>query len=223
MAELTPMIGLKYGSLTVTKRMGSNKYGRAMWLCKCDCGNESIVEGAKLRSGHTRTCGHCEKYTAVDSETMKCTLLNGKSFLISPEDYKTVSKHKWSVDKYGYVITSIGQNPVTSLKLHRYLLDAPKGFFVDHINGDPSDNRRSNLRICNVAESSYNTKKHSTNRSGYKGVSVYPKRNKKYLATIRAGGKHFCLGYYFTAEDAAKAYDEAALRLHGEFARLNFA
>lgn len=55
MAELTPMIGLKYGSLTVTKRMGSNKYGRAMWLCKCDCGNESIVEGAKLRSGHTRT------------------------------------------------------------------------------------------------------------------------------------------------------------------------
>jgi hypothetical protein len=91
----------------------------------------------------------------------------------------------------------------------------PKGE-VDHINGDPSDNRRENLRICTHAENMMNRKMHKSNAIGIKGV--YQNRN-KFRAQIRVNGKVYRLGSFCTPQDAGAAYLAAASKLHGEFVR----
>lgn len=92
---------------------------------------------------------------------------------------------------------------------------------VDHINGDTLDNRRSNLRLASHAENQRNRGKCADNSSGYKGVS-WQEHAQRWKAKITVDGKQRHLGYFDSAEDAARAYDRAARELHGEFARLNF-
>lgn len=61
MSKVTDLTGQRFGRLTVIERAGSNKQGRAMWLCRCDCGNTKIVIGHNLQSGSTRSCGCISK------------------------------------------------------------------------------------------------------------------------------------------------------------------
>lgn len=107
------------------------------------------------------------------------------------------------------------------MSMHRFIMDAPKGQQVDHINGNKLDNRKSNLRICSHSENLRNQRKPKDNKSGFKGVSWH-KGAKRWCAEIRSNGKRHHLGYFDTAEDAAKAYDIAATLIHGDYARLNF-
>lgn len=93
--------------------------------------------------------------------------------------------------------------------------------FVDHINRDRSDNRRSNLRLCSLAENNRNGSIRSNNNSGFKGVS-WDKARGKWQAGIGLNGTRKALGRFDSAEDAARAYDAAALANYGEFAALNF-
>jgi len=93
---------------------------------------------------------------------------------------------------------------------------------VDHINGDTHNNRWNNLRKCNRVQNSQNKGKRKHNTTGYKGV--YPMSygaNVYYLSKIQSNGNAYYLGSFKTPEEAAKAYNEKALELHGEFARLN--
>lgn len=92
---------------------------------------------------------------------------------------------------------------------------------VDHINSDTLDNRRTNLRLASPSENLRNRGKNRNNTSGFKGVSCF-KRTGRWHARIWANGKCHHLGYYDTPEDAAHAYDIAARKVHGKFARLNF-
>ena len=93
---------------------------------------------------------------------------------------------------------------------------------VDHINGDGLDNRRANLRAVTNAQNQYNRSRQSNNTSGFIGVSWF-KPHGRWMARITFRGVQRFLGYYDTAEDAARARDAAAIELHGsEFARLNF-
>jgi hypothetical protein len=89
---------------------------------------------------------------------------------------------------------------------------------IDHINGDPSDNRIANLREATRFENMRNSKRKSRNKSGIKGVAWVPKRG-KWGAWIRYEGKNKYLGYYATAEHAHNAYALAAYMFHGEYAR----
>lgn len=92
---------------------------------------------------------------------------------------------------------------------------------VDHINRNPLDNRRENLRIATGSQNSSNQSKRKKCTSDYKGVSWY-KRIGKWNSRITVEGKHVFLGYYGEEIEAAKAYDKAAKELHKEFAVLNF-
>jgi hypothetical protein len=166
--------------------------------------------------------------------------------LYDADDHDKVSAHTWSAqrdfntttDKF-YISTNIphpgggwyyrldgNRRRLTTLSIHRLIMDAPKGMDIDHINGNPLDNRKSNLRICTRAENQSNRGPQKNNTSGYKGVS-YKKPSKswkaqKWRAQINCRGESICIGYFDTPEEAARAYDTKAKELHGEYAYLNF-
>lgn len=104
--------------------------------------------------------------------------------------------------------------------VHRAIMNVGKSDTVDHINLEKKDNRRNNLRLASYQQNSINKSPTILNKSGYKGVS-FEKQTKKFRADIRHNGKRYNLGRYSSAIDAAKAYDEMALKLHGDFAWLN--
>ena len=95
----------------------------------------------------------------------------------------------------------------------------PEDNLVDHIDGNPYNNKSTNLRLASHHQNSCNRKKHSNNTSGLKGVSWH-KAVKKWQAYISTENKRIFLGYFNSKEEAYAAYCEAAQKLHKDFARL---
>lgn len=129
-------------------------------------------------------------------------------------DYPLVSSCKWTLDRNGYVVRKSGGRKVL---LHRQILNAPQGLDVDHVNRNPLDNRRSNLRICTRSQNSINRGPKPGASSKYKGVCWHSKHD-VWVARIC----QTWLGSFPCETDAALAYDEAARTMFGEFAHLNF-
>lgn len=119
----------------------------------------------------------------------------------------------------GYVKISLNNKWVMAHRLAWFITfgELPDGM-IDHINGDPSDNRIANLRVATNAENARNGKRRSTNTSGYKGVH-WRKVEKRWCAKITVDGKRIQIGQFSTAEEAHAAYVAAAHKFHGEFAR----
>lgn len=90
---------------------------------------------------------------------------------------------------------------------------------IDHINGDKSDNRWCNLRAATRSQNRCNVRRYRNNTSGSKGV-YWLKKNKKWAAQISIDQKQTHLGLFASREAAVAAYEEAALKHHGAFARL---
>jgi hypothetical protein len=151
----------------------------------------------------------------------------GEWTIVDVEDYYRYGNLKWSVggrDGKFYAVRGIktGPDEIKLISMHREIINAPAGMLVDHRNGNNLDNRKSNLRLATATENSCNRRK--IKRSGssrYKGVS-YNRRRGKWYARIKIHGESIFLGCFDNEVDAAKAYDEAARRYHGEFACLNF-
>lgn len=155
---------------------------------------------------------------------MEIQLNNGMIMLIDDEDFEKISKYHWSVNydskKKGYYIkTEYNKN---RFFIHRIIMDAKNGELVDHINRNTLDNRKSNLRICTIAQNIRNSKPHSTkNRTSvFKGV-YFSKSVHRWCAKIYHG-KNIYLGNFKIQEEAAIAYDKAAKKYFGDFAYLNF-
>ena len=151
-------------------------------------------------------------------------LTRGYQAFVDDEDYELVTQHKWTahINVDGSVYAVRGRNKkCPHAFMHRLIMNAQPGQLVDHRNERTLDNRRSNLRLCKQAENLRNRGKTKANTSGFKGVT-FRKSTGRWIAQIKANYQHYYLGVFDTAKKAAKAYDTAALRLHGEFARLNF-
>ena len=124
----------------------------------------------------------------------------------------------------GYLMVQLHRNKsVKNFSVHRLLcmvyLGASVTDYVDHKNGIPTDNRISNLRICSASQSAMNQRRRADNSSGYKGVSLDP--TKRLQKRWRAYISGRTIGRYSTAEEAALAYNEAAILQFGEFALIN--
>ena len=148
-------------------------------------------------------------------------LTRGKYALVDEADYDRLMQHKWFLSHTGYAIRRVwdGRKNTTE-HMHRTVIgESCEGFDVDHINGNTLDNRRCNLRVATRSQNMANTGPH-VDGSGYKGVT-YDKRRNRYFARICQNYKTHFLGYYATAEEAAEAYNQAAVNAFGEYSRLN--
>ena len=150
----------------------------------------------------------------------------GKVTLVDAEDYEWISKHKWQLSNINegrlYASRLVKVNGRSCrVMLHRVIMDAPNGLMVDHVNRDGLDNRRCNLRICTNQQNQRN-RQPGISKLGhsYKGVKRI-KSTGKWIALIGVDYKRIHVGTFDNVHDAARAYNEAALRLFGEFARLN--
>ena len=143
--------------------------------------------------------------------------------LIDTDLHWLISRHSWSLarDRHGYVCaqTNIEVNGKrTTMKLQHLIKGKPlPGCCIDHINGNPLDNRRENLRVCTRQENAQNQ---TSVRGKVKYRGVY-KNGRRFRAALTHGGKRYNLGTYDTPEEAAMAYNVKTLELRGEFAALN--
>lgn len=118
-------------------------------------------------------------------------------------------------------VTSRAGGPKVRKALGAHIMRPPEGMMVDHINGDQLDNRRANLRICLKSQNQKNRTKTTGCSSRYKGVS-WNEQTQNWKSSICSDGQRYHLGSFDAEVEAALAYDNAARRLHGEFAALNF-
>lgn len=149
----------------------------------------------------------------------------GKAVIVDCDDYALVAQWSWSLyDYHGVEYAQASVNGKCGVMMHRFLMGAPPadGLMVDHKNGNGLDNRRDNLRWATPQQNQWNSKA-VRGSSKYKGVSwAYRCPIRPWVAQIRVGKKIVHLGQYATEEEAAAAYDGAARRLRGQYARVNF-
>ena len=145
----------------------------------------------------------------------------GKFALVDDDDFERLNKHRWHCDNYGYVRTAIiGGGDKCRIRMHRMIMNPPSKMEVDHIDHIVLNNQKSNLRICTHSQNQKNLKMTIQSRSGFKGV--YRVKNKNgWQSAITYNGKKIRLGTYKNKIAAAKAYNKAAKKYHGEFAILN--
>lgn len=141
-------------------------------------------------------------------------LTRGKSTIFDMSDYHLLQERTWCVNPYGYAINSKFEF------MHLLIMGKKPGYVVDHINGDPLDNRRKNLQHCKQSQNIQKRGKFKGNNSGYKGV-CWSAGKRKWRATIEANKKSMHLGYFTDKAEAARAYNQAATKHHGNFAVLN--
>ena len=150
-------------------------------------------------------------------------LTQGKVALVDDEDFEKVNQLKWYVayrdKKYWCPVRGIKFNgKLKMLYMSRFIMNVTDSkIYIDHINHDTLDNRKSNLRVCTHAENCYNQRKSKRSTSGYKGVS-YHKHVKKWQAQICINYKYIHLGYFNNPKLAYEAYCKTAIKYHGEFA-----
>lgn len=144
--------------------------------------------------------------------------------IIDDSDYHLVSKYKWYVLRDGRTLYARAFNGISrggngeKISMHRLLMGFPN--CVDHIDGNGLNNQRSNLRSTTQALNMQNSSMHKNNKSGYKGVYFSKTRN-KYRVRIGINYKKLDGGFFDTAIEAGKKYNELAKIHFGEFAKLN--
>jgi HNH endonuclease/AP2 domain len=220
------MVG-KWSSVPGMVWIGSH----AMIPCP-DCGT--------LKRAEARQCKQCQyaatrspvSYELVQIDGEPCRFLpltKGVYAIVDADLYDHLMQWNWSVlvcrskTITYYAIRHRRGNESCSRKnilMHQQITKAGV-MEVDHINHNGLDNRRSNLRKCVQQQNAGNTRMRTNNTSGFKGVS-WSKASKKWLVTITDHGVQKHLGLFDDPEEAAGVYDDAAIKVFGEFAWLNF-
>lgn len=156
----------------------------------------------------------------IPVQSKKIKLTQRQHTLVDEADYEHLNQFKWHYTADGYAARRDKAQNWKYVYMHRVITNPIEKLEVDHINGDKLDNRRSNLRTCSKSQNGANKTKQSNNTSGYKGVT-WNRRDKLWLARININRKSFHLGVYIDKNDAARAYNRAAVEYHGKFAKLN--
>lgn len=153
---------------------------------------------------------------------MNILIVKNTEVFVDKEDLEYLSQFNWRIINGNYIARERSRTlgKITIL-LHREIINCPKNREVDHINGNPLDNRKENLRIVTRSKNMMNKRKlKDTFSSKYKGVHWH-KHNKKWIAKLRYNKKDIYLGSFMLEKEAALAYNKKAKELFNEFANLN--
>ena len=157
----------------------------------------------------------------------KIPLGEGRFTIVDQKDFYLLNNFRWCAKGDGQCIYAVrfvieADKRAKIVTMHREIMDTPPGILVDHRNNDGLDNRRDNLRLATSSQNNINCRRNkSKSSSRFVGVT-FDKRKKQWRVRISVNRKRIFLGYFDSEIDAAKAYDEAAKKYYGEFARLNF-
>jgi len=160
----------------------------------------------------------------------KIALTQGKTALVDDADYEWLNQWKWIANRmkthhilyYAVRGIAIAKGKQGHQEMHRLILRLQPGDKreCDHRDGDGLNNQRSNLRICTKTQNQQNQRKQKSGSSKYKGVS-WRQDYCKWRSRIQLNGKLIHLGYFLSEKAAGTAYNQAASKHFGEFARLN--
>ena len=151
---------------------------------------------------------------------------DGLDILVDNEDYEALIKNMWCKLGPVYAGYRVSSNGICKrVWMHRFIWEShngniPKGYEIDHVDGNPLNNRLENLRLATRTQNNINSCKRKNCSCKYKGVS-WNKYHKKWEAYINIDKKRIKLGYFTSQYKAARAYDEKAVEVYGEFARVN--
>lgn len=160
----------------------------------------------------------------MDKNPVSIELSRGYVSLVDVEDYEYLSHWKWHASERHNVVRarrndySNGKHKI--VYMHRVIMNAPNGFVCDHIDFNGLNNTKSNLSLCSIQDNSCHARKFRKSSSIYKGVS-WNKCKRCWIAYITKNRKIYYLGQYSNEEEAAVAYNKAAVELFGEFAEPN--
>lgn len=220
MAEIH--IGQRFGKYTVIKQVEKPNYLKnkgTYWLCRCDCGNETVMATATINRNHSLSCGKCRRsdYNLSGDYGVGYTL-KGEKFYFDLEDYDKIKDFNWSYFNDGY-LRGWDKNNKRIVYMHRLILglNTTDKKDVDHINHKKYDNRKSNLRIVSKSQNSMNTGLKNNNTSGVTGVRWNKNRN-KWESYIMVNKKYIYLGLFEKFENAVKARKDAEEEYFGEYA-----
>lgn len=154
-------------------------------------------------------------------------LTQGKFAIVDDEDYRHLIQWKWYLYRAGnkqYAVRNISWRSNTGMlkrriiRMHRVIMHPPKNRYIDHINHNGIDNRKSNMRNCTSRENQGNRLVSNHCSSKYKGVN---RHDGKWQARIGYKYKQLYIGFYDTEIEAAEAYNQKAIEIFGEFAKVN--
>jgi hypothetical protein len=201
--------------------------GQARWPIVKDgdvCGGFRFAENNKIKDDHWPK-NDLPVYKDRFGDYCKIPLTHSKFAKVDPQDYIWLSQFRWHCKANSNATYAVRTITVAGkskrIYMHRLIMDTPPHLVCDHINHDGLDNRKGNLRNCTIKENNANARSAKGASSEYKGVT-YSKRKKKWSVYIKKDGRQFNLGCFNNEAEAAKTYDAAAIKLHGEFAHLNF-
>lgn len=204
--KLKDLTGQTFGRWTVLERAENKRTSsgssKVMWKCKCSCENGTIkdVSASSLVNGHSKSCGcwNLERikfpkmynrkqntYDLGSHEYGVGTTSNGNQFIFDKEDYDLISQFCWCKHHDYFMAKDIRIRENKMIYIHKLLMGCEytgRDVRVDHQDGDPSNNRKSNLRIATASENNSNRK--SNSKSGVCGVKWH-KRDQKWEVFVK--------------------------------------
>lgn len=229
------LTGQRFGRLVAVRRVEdhiqSNGKKEVQWLCNCDCGEEVVVRRCHLQSGGTQSCGCLNKektkeFNQLTKQKQNKYDLSGEygigwtsntdeEFYFDLEDYDKIKDYCWNshINNAGYKSLE-ARHDEKIVKFQWIIL----GKNYDHVNRNPLDNRRNNLREANRQENSRNHSLRKDNTSGVSGVNWSKRMNKWYARINNNDGKRISLGYFDDINDAIISRLKAEKKYYGEFA-----
>lgn len=229
MAKFLDLTGHRFNRLVVMSRAENNRDGQARWFCRCDCGAKKEVASGHLRNGHAQSCGCLRKEKAPAPERIVTAERVRELFdyvpetglltwLVSTNDSDRIGDVAGSYSGRYMQVQIYGQLYLAHRLAWLWMTGRWPDPEIDHRDGDPLNNRWSNLREATRSQNTANTC--SRGRSGVKGV-YWREAHHKWYAAISVHGKRYCLGHFNNLWDARVAYIIAATRVFGPFAKFH--
>ena len=234
MRDKTDHSGEVHGRLTLLSKNGN----RQEYWCSCSCGkytkdNPKLIPYTRMASGNTHSCG-CLHHD-VTSKMMKERRTKHNTYdlyneygicyddkmknhwLFDLEDYDKIKDYYWYSNHAGYATAKDKQRGTTVIMSRIIMgLDIGDKLYVDHINHNVNDNRKTNLRVCTNSQNNMNKGLQSNNTSGVTGVTWFSRDN-KWAAQIKINGKHIHLGLFNNISDAIAARKAAEEKYFGKY------